>query len=173
MVVGRDASTTASGLAPYGHPQPPCPSDHPVLRYGIKMMPTHYRDVTIQQYMVMPNHIHIIIKIGNPILAPLQALSLTHVRRIATAAVPRMALFTLDVITIFIPIHGIGYYIIGNIFVFFNIRTPWYWRPYQSPDTVLGYTIHHLHQFIMCNRKRLSNRGCRGAGSTAPAVSGM
>ena len=34
-----------------------------IADYGIKMMPTHYRDVTIQQYMVMPNHIHIIIKI--------------------------------------------------------------------------------------------------------------
>ena len=41
-----------------------------IADYGIKMMPTHYGDGTIQQYMVMPNHIHIIIKIGNPILLP-------------------------------------------------------------------------------------------------------
>ena len=87
-MIGRDASTTASGRSRHAaNPAPECPSGFA----------------------------------GAVVLAPLQALSLTHVRRIATAAVPRMALFTLDVITIFIPIHGIGYYIIGNIFVFFNI----------------------------------------------------
>ncbi len=41
-----------------------------IADYGLKMIPTYYPDTNIQQYIIMPNHIHAIIRIGNPMLLP-------------------------------------------------------------------------------------------------------